>query len=110
MFNTLLVQMISIAFQLVFVVTASAGSTFFRNTRTYWMACNLAFSIIGSAMIREIPDTHKWARFMGFCLTLGYTGNLPVLLSVASANFGGFTKKTTVNSLVSPNHIPSSFS
>lgn len=92
--------MISIAFQLVFVLLASAGSTYLRNTRTYWMAWNLALSIAGATMIRTISADHMWARFMGFCLTLGYTANFPLVLAVASGNFGGFTKKTTVNALV----------
>lgn len=98
--NTLLVQMIGFAFQAVFVLLSTGGTSYLRNSRTWFMAWNLAISIVGAAMIREIPKDQQWARFFGYCLTMGYSANFPMILSVASGNFGGFTKKTTVNSMV----------
>ncbi|KAJ3549022.1 hypothetical protein NM208_g722 [Fusarium decemcellulare] len=99
--NTLLVQMVTYAFQLVFVVLGTGGSTMFRNTRTYWMAGNLAVSLVGAVMVRQISSANIWARFMGYCLSAVYAANFPLILSMSSGNFGGFTKKTTVNALVS---------
>jgi hypothetical protein len=55
--TTLLVQMISTAFQLVFVLLSSGGSTYFTNARTYFLATNLSISIVGSAMIRQFPHS-----------------------------------------------------
>ncbi|GKT86067.1 major facilitator superfamily transporter [Colletotrichum tofieldiae] len=98
--NTLLVQMLGSVFQFVFVLVATGGSTYFRNSRTYWMAWNLAVSIAGAAMVRQIKAELKWARFMGYCLTIAYSANFPVILSMSSGNFGGFTKKTTVNAML----------
>ncbi|KPM46441.1 hypothetical protein AK830_g32 [Neonectria ditissima] len=98
--NTLLVQMLSFVFQFVFVLIATGGSTWFRNTRTYWMAWNLVISIIGAAMVRQISSDNIWARFMGYCLTVAYSANFPLTLAMSSSNFGGFTKKTTVNAMV----------
>ncbi|KAH7137454.1 major facilitator superfamily domain-containing protein [Dactylonectria estremocensis] len=98
--NTLLVQMLSFVFQLVFVLIATGGSTWFRNTRTYWMAWNLILSIIGAAMVRQISSDNMWARFMGYCLTIAYSANFPLTLAMSSSNFGGFTKKTTVNAMI----------
>lgn len=92
--------MIGNVFQLVFVLICTAGSTYFKNTRTYFMAWNLAVSIVGAAMIREIKSELIWARFMGYCLTLAYSANFPMILSMSSGNVGGFTKKTTVNAMV----------
>ncbi|KAF7546843.1 hypothetical protein G7Z17_g8145 [Cylindrodendrum hubeiense] len=98
--NTLLVQMISFVFQFVFVLLATGGSTWFHNTRTYWMAWNLIISIIGAAMVRQISSEHIWARFMGYCLTVAYSANFPLTLAMSSGNFAGFTKKTTVNAMI----------
>lgn len=51
-------------------------------------------------MIREIDAHQKWTRFFGFCLNMAFTANLPIVLSMASSNVAGFTKKTTANSMV----------
>lgn len=99
-FNTLLLNMLSSVFQTVFVIIAATGSTYFRNTRTYFMTWNLVVSIVGVTMIRQLPQSEKWARLFGFCLTLAYTANFPLILAMSSGNFGGFTKKTTVNAMV----------
>lgn len=98
--TTLLVQMISTAFQLLFVVVSSAGSTYLKNARTYFLAANLAISIIGSAMIRQIDEKHMWARFFGFCLNMAFSANFPIVLSMSSANVACITKKSTANSMV----------
>lgn len=98
--NALLVQMISTAFQGVFVIASTFGSTYFKNARTYFMAGNVAISLIGVVLIRELDAAHVWPRFIGFGLSLAYTANIPLILSVSSGNFGGFTKKTTVNAMV----------
>ncbi|KAH7133806.1 major facilitator superfamily domain-containing protein [Dactylonectria macrodidyma] len=98
--NTLLVQMLSFVFQFVFVLIATGGSSWFRNTRTYWMAWNLILSIIGAAMVRQISSDNMWARFMGYCLTVAYSANFPLTLAMSSSNFGGFTKKMTVNAMI----------
>ncbi|KAI3528410.1 hypothetical protein CSPX01_16245 [Colletotrichum filicis] len=98
--NTLLVQMLGSVFQLIFVLMATGGSTYFRNSRTYWIALNLAISIASAAMVRQIQSELKWARFIGYCLTIAYSANFPMILSMSSGNFGGFTKKTTVNAMI----------
>ncbi|KAH7371479.1 major facilitator superfamily domain-containing protein [Pyrenochaeta sp. MPI-SDFR-AT-0127] len=98
--NTLLVQMISTAFQAVFVIVSTVGSTYFTNMRTYFMAGNLAISLIGVVMIRQLDATHVWPKFIGFCLSIAYTANIPLTLSMSSGNIGGFTKKSTVNAMI----------
>ncbi|GJC89546.1 putative transporter C417.10 [Colletotrichum liriopes] len=101
-FSTLntLVQMLGSVFQFVFVLVATGGSTYFRNSRTYWMAWNLAVSIAGAAIVQQIKAELTWARFMGYCLTIAYSANFPMILSMSSGNFGGFTKKTAVKAMV----------
>lgn len=98
--KTLQVQMIAYVFQLIFVMIATVGSTYIPNTRTLWMVFDMAFAITGAVMVRQIQH-HKWARLFGYSLTMGYVPNLPIILSMLSANVGGFTKKMTVNAMVS---------
>lgn len=93
--------MISTAFQAAFVIIATFGSSRLKNTRTYFMAANLAISLTGVVLIRQLDATHIWARFIGFCLSIAYTANIPLVLSMSSGNVGGFTKKNTVNAMVS---------
>lgn len=99
--NTLLVQMLGQVFQGIFVIIGTAGSTYFRNTRTYFMAWNLAVALVGAVMIREIHPTQIWSRFMGYCLCIAFSANFPMVLSMSSGNIGGFTKKNTANAMVS---------
>ncbi|KAK3179307.1 hypothetical protein K4F52_009210 [Lecanicillium sp. MT-2017a] len=72
-FKTLKIQMVSFVFQLIFVIIATTGSTFLRNTRTLWMVFGMGFSIAGAAMVQKISTDNIWGRFFGYCLTMGYT-------------------------------------
>ncbi|KND87788.1 putative transporter [Tolypocladium ophioglossoides CBS 100239] len=96
-FPTLLLQSGSYLVQLVLVLVATAGSTYLRNTRTYFMTFNFAISAVGCAMVRQCPADEKWARYAGYCLVLGFSANFPLIMAMTSGNFGGFTKKMTVN-------------
>jgi hypothetical protein len=98
--NTLLVQMLGQVFQGVFVIIGTAGSTYFKNARTYFMAWNLAVALVGAVMIREVDPTQIWTRFMGYCLCIAFSANFPMVLSMSSGNIGGFTKKNTANAMV----------
>ena len=98
--NTLLVQMLGQVFQGIFVIIGTAGSTYFCNTRTYFMAWNLAVALVGAVMIREIYSSQVWARFIGYCLCIAFSANFPMVLSMSSGNIGGFTKKNTANAMV----------
>ncbi|KGQ03428.1 putative transporter [Beauveria bassiana D1-5] len=65
---------------------------------TLWIVFNMTFSIAGAAMVGQLDG--KWSRFFGYCLTMGYTPNFPIILSMLSANIAGFTKKMTVNAML----------
>lgn len=99
-FTTLLIQIIAYVFQLIFVVIAMVGSTYLHNTRTLWIVFDMLCAIAGAVMVRQIDAHHKWGRFFGYCMTMGYTPNFPIILSLFSANTGGFTKKMTINAMV----------
>jgi hypothetical protein len=98
--NTLLVQVLTIAFQGVFVLISSCGSTYLKNTRTYFIAANPTISTAGSVMIREIDAQYRWTRFFEYCINMAFSANLPIVLSIVSSNVAGFTKKSTANSMV----------
>ncbi|KAG6033304.1 hypothetical protein E4U41_006938 [Claviceps citrina] len=98
-FDTLLLGSVSYILQLVLVLISTGGSSYFRNTRTYFMAFNLAIAIAGAAMVRYVPEDQKWTRFAGTVLSQAFAANFPLTMSLVSGNFGGFTKKTTVNAL-----------
>ena len=78
----------------------TTGSTYLKNTRTYFMAWNLAVALIGAVMIREADPTQIWTRFMGYCFCIAFSANFPMVLSMSSGNIGGFTKKNTANAMV----------
>ena len=65
------------------------------------MMFNFALAIVGSCMVRQLPPEQKWSRYGGYCLILAFSANFPLVMSLASGNFGGFTKKMTVNATVS---------
>ena len=90
--NTLLVQVIAFAFQGVFILLSSCGSTYLKNSRTYFIMANLTISIAGSAMVRELDAHHRWARFFGYCINMAFTANMPIILSMVASNVAGFTK------------------
>lgn len=88
------------------VLFATSGSSYFRNSRTYFMAFNYAIGVTGAAMVRYIEPHNRWARFAGTVLAGGYSANFPLIMSLMSGNFGGFTKKTTLNAMVCQTHVP----
>ncbi|PHH71035.1 hypothetical protein CDD83_5285 [Cordyceps sp. RAO-2017] len=98
-FPTLLLQGGGAVVQLVLVLLCTGGSTYLRNTRTYFMAGNFALAIVGSVIIRQRPAHERWLRYAGYCLVLSYSANFPMLMSMASGNVGGFTKKVTANAV-----------
>ncbi|KAJ5219524.1 Major facilitator superfamily transporter [Penicillium chermesinum] len=98
-FDTLLLQCVPYLVQFTVILVTSGGSTYFRNTRTYWMMAAFAIALLGASLVRELPADHKWGRYAGTCLMGAFSAVIPLLLSMVSGNIGGFTKKTTVTSL-----------
>ncbi|KAL2678814.1 hypothetical protein Neosp_009565 [[Neocosmospora] mangrovei] len=98
--HTYLIQMISTAFQALAVIIATVGSTYIKNSRTYFMVAIYAVGIAGSVMVQKINPEHIWARFFGFCLCVSFVGNFPMIFAMSTANFAGFTKKATVNAAI----------
>lgn len=72
----------------------------FKNHRIGVMILFIVFSLIGTAMMFGIEKSHAPARLVGFCFTTAYVANFPLAISVATSNFQGFTKKTSVLAMV----------
>ncbi|CAI7630865.1 unnamed protein product [Penicillium pancosmium] len=98
-FDTLLLQCVPYLVQLALVIICTGGSSYFRNTRTFWMMLSFAVALVGAALVRELPENDKWGRYAGTCLMGANSASFPLLMSMVSGNIGGFTKKTTVNAL-----------
>ncbi|KAM3442332.1 hypothetical protein NHJ13734_002440 [Beauveria thailandica] len=100
-FDTLLLQCVPYLVQLALVVLCTGGSSCLKNSRTYWMMLTFATALVGAALVRQMPEENKWGRYAGTCLMGANSASFPLLMSMVSANIGGFTKKTTVNALAS---------
>ncbi|KAJ2978632.1 hypothetical protein NQ176_g3705 [Zarea fungicola] len=98
-FQTLLLQCVPYLVQFVLVLLCTGGSSYLRNTRTYWMMLTFAVALVGAALVRQLPAHEKWGRYAGTCLMGANSASFPLLMSMVSGNIGGFTKKTTVNAL-----------
>ncbi|TVY36222.1 putative transporter, partial [Lachnellula occidentalis] len=100
--DTLLVQMIVTPFQAFFVLSATITSSYVKNTRTICMTLCALISLAGACCIRQLDNSNIWARYLsGYCLLSAYTANFPMILSMNTSKFGGFTKKTTVHAMAS---------
>jgi len=65
------------------------------------MAFNTVTSLIGTVLIRQLDHTYIWGRFMGYCLTITFSANYPLLLATITSNIAGFSKKSTATAIVS---------
>jgi hypothetical protein len=92
--------MIATAYQVFFLVLSALGSTYLKNTRTYWMALNTVVALVGTVMIRQIPSEHIWTRFAGYCFIIVFSANFPLTMVMITSNTAGFTKKATTTAVV----------
>ena len=99
--DTLLLQMIAFGAQGLFCIISAIGCTYLPNTRTYFMVFNTVMSLIGTVMIRQIDHASIWARFAGYCLTIAFSANYPLILATITSNIAGFSKKATATAIVS---------
>ena len=98
--------MVGFGFQELFCIISAIGCTYLTNTRTYFMAFNTVMSLIGTIMIRQIDHKYIWGRFMGYCLTIVFSVNFPLLLATITSNIAGFSKKVTATAIVSYRGYP----
>ncbi|GAO14021.1 uncharacterized protein UV8b_01897 [Ustilaginoidea virens] len=98
-FQTLLLCSVPYLLQLGLIAVGVTGSHYWRNSRTYFMAFDFALAMTGAGMVRYVPAEQRWTRFLGTVLVGSYAAAVPLLLSLMSGNYGGFTKKVTVTAM-----------
>lgn len=98
--QALLIQMPSGAAQLGFVVVSSILCSWIPNIRTVTMVCLTLISLLGMALMYALDPNNQEGRMAGFCLSLAFSANMPLAMSLITSNVGGFTKRATVNACV----------
>lgn len=86
--------------QLGFIVVSSTICSYFRNRRTIVMFFLSVVSAVGMALIFALDESNRSGRLAGFCLSLTFSANMPISLSLVTSNVSGMTKKATVNACV----------
>ena len=96
--DALLIQMPSGGAQVGFVLLSSLFCSFVPNSRLITMFCLTLVSCAGVAIMYAARD-NRAAGLAGYCLSMAFSANMPLGLSLISSNVGGFTKKATVTGL-----------
>jgi len=88
------------AAQVFWMVGAAAFTLKFKNVRILMALLALIPAFIGFLLQIALPDgTHKAAKTIGVCLSLGYCATVALSFQLPAQNAGGFTKRTTATSL-----------
>jgi MFS family permease len=98
--EALLIQMPIGGAQLVFLILTSGFAAIVPKSRIIMMIINTAISMIGMLLIWKLDDDNRAGKMTGLCLGSVFAANIPLSLSLISSNVAGFTKKSTVSSLM----------
>jgi MFS transporter, ACS family, allantoate permease len=88
------------AFQLTTVILAAVGTSYFKKSRHVALVLIYLMAIAGILMIKLLPATEKLTRLAGFWLIMAVAPAFPIMLSLSASNIAGFTKKSTVMSMI----------
>lgn len=98
--EALLIQMPTGAAQLVFVVVSAILCSSFPDIRTLTMMALTLTSLLGMVLMYVLPDNNQAGRMAGFCLSLAFSANMPLAMSLITSNVHGFTKRAVINACV----------
>ncbi|ORY91573.1 major facilitator superfamily domain-containing protein [Leucosporidium creatinivorum] len=88
------------SFQIIAVLIAGYVASKFENTRMLMVFIGNAICVMATALLSFLPSSMTWGRLIGFWLvnvqSIGFTLGLVMI----SSNFGGYTKKSIVSSIV----------
>ncbi|KAB5530270.1 major facilitator superfamily domain-containing protein [Coniochaeta sp. 2T2.1] len=99
--QALLIQMPSGAAQLSFVLISAALCSWLPNIRTLTMIILTLISVVGMLMMYALDHSNQSGRLAGFCLSLAFSANMPLAMSLITSNVAGYTKRSVVNACVS---------
>ena len=88
------------AIQAFFTLSTGFLQSRLPNSRLHLATVAMIPPIIGTILINQLSDAHKWGRLVGVWLLAGYPVGFLVLLSLMAVNIAGSTKKTTANAMV----------
>ncbi|RDW80905.1 MFS transporter-18 [Coleophoma crateriformis] len=97
--ETALLSLPSGAVSIVSILSATfvAGRS---NTRIFNIVALIIPAIIGGALMAFLPDTASAGKLVGNYMVNTIGASLPLVYSLAAANFAGHTKKVTMNAMV----------
>ncbi|KAJ5624269.1 MFS transporter ACS family allantoate permease [Penicillium lagena] len=98
--ETTLLGMPAGALEFVIMLIITYVCISFNNTRVYCMTVALVLALVGSVMVYAAPYDNKGALLAGYYLIYVFPTGYILLLSLASANIAGHTKKVTVNAML----------
>ncbi|KAK7714463.1 hypothetical protein SLS57_007191 [Botryosphaeria dothidea] len=81
----------------ILVATSAAGH--FNQRIPFAMGTQLC-GVLGGCLIAFLPDDNKVGRLIGVYIMNGIVAGLPLLYALVAANFGGHTKKVTMNAVL----------
>ncbi|CAG8143216.1 unnamed protein product [Penicillium salamii] len=98
--EALLIQMPTGAAQLFFVIASAVLCSTFPNIRTLTMMTLALISLSGMVLMYALPDSNQAGRMAGFCLSLAFSANMPLAMSLITSNVRGLTKRAVINACV----------
>ncbi|KAJ5048409.1 hypothetical protein NUH16_006908 [Penicillium rubens] len=95
--QALLIQMPTGGAQLCFVIISAVLCSSIPNIRTLTMMGLTLTSLLGMVLMYALEDSNQAGRMAGFCLSLAFSANMPIAMSLVTSNVRGFTKRAVVN-------------
>ncbi|KAL4791103.1 MFS general substrate transporter [Aspergillus venezuelensis] len=97
--ESLLLQMPMGAAQCLFLVISAAIATYVPRTRVILMIFNTAVSMVGAILVWQLDADNQRGRLTGLALAAVFGANIPLAMSLISANVAGFTKRSVTSVL-----------
>lgn len=98
--QALLIQMPTGGAQLCFVIISAVLCSSIPNIRTLTMMALALISLLGMVLMYALEESNQAGRMAGFCLSLAFSANMPLAMSLITSNVRGLTKRAVVNASV----------
>lgn len=98
--ETILMGLPASAFQLLTVFLAATFTSNIRKSRLIALVIIFLMATAGILMVKLLPEAEKLSRLGGFWMVMAVAPAFPLMLSLASSNTAGFTKKSTVMAVI----------
>ncbi|KAJ5951309.1 uncharacterized protein N7479_009722 [Penicillium vulpinum] len=98
--QALLIQMPTGGAQLCFVIISAVLCSSIPNIRMLTMMALTLISLLGMVLMYALEESNQAGRMAGFCLSLAFSANMPLAMSLITSNVRGLTKRAVVNASV----------